>query len=207
MPFSRVIVHVDGNLVAQRTNPVAGVLPWLAIGCLVLGLLAPWPSYAEDVRVLNVSLRGGLSGHSPIGKKEIEQFQQSDVMATTRLPWEWYSESGLGVGTRLVTSGGALRAAGETAFIGTFVPGLAFGPKDGRFSLEIGGGFALLSQHKFGTQDMGGPFQFVWTTALRTAVYKAIGVGYCFQHMSDATFYGANGRGVDVHLFELSYRY
>jgi hypothetical protein len=173
----------------------------------MLVLLTPPPAYAEDVRMERVSIRGGLSGSSPIGSKELEHFHQYDVLATVRLPWEWYTESGMVIGTRLGISGGALMAAGDTALITTFAPGLSFGSTNGRFSFEAGGGFALLSQHKFGTQDMGGPFQFTWSVALRTAVYRAIGLGYCFQHLSDATVYGDNGRGVDLHMFEVSYRY
>ena len=100
-----------------------------------------------------------------------------------------------------------MRAAGDTAFITTIFPGFSFGPKDGRYSLDVGGGFALLSQHKYGTQDLGGAFQFTWSLALRALVYGPIGLGYFFQHLSDATMYGDNGRGVDIHLFELAYRF
>jgi len=209
-----MIEHNDGNLAMRRAHRVAGAfLIWLALGCLVLDFLVPAPSSAEgvrlfdDVSLLSVSVRGGFSGHSPIGKIELEDFQQYDIMAMARLPWEWYSESGWGVGTRLAASAGAITAAGDTGLVTTIAPGFSFGPKHGRYSLDIGGGFALLSQHKFGTQDMGGAFQFTWNIALRAAVYGPIGLGYDFQHYSDATLYGENGRGVDIHLFELTYRF
>lgn len=209
-----MIEHIDGNLATRKAGRVArAFLTWLALGCLVLGFLAPSPGSAEGVRLFDdvslysVSVRGGFSGHSPIGKIELEDFQQYDILAMARLPWEWYSESGWGVGTRWGLSAGAVRAAGDTAFITTFFPGFSFGKKDGRFSLDAGGGFALLSQHRFGTQDLGGAFQFTWNLALRAQVYGPIGLGYCFQHLSDATMYGDNGRGVDQHLFELTYRF
>ena len=32
-----------------------------------------------------------------------------------------------------------------------------------------------------------------------------LGVGYHFQHYSDATLYGQDSRGVDLHLIELIY--
>jgi hypothetical protein len=121
--------------------------------------------------------------------------------------WERYGESGWGVGTRVLTTAGVLKAAGETAFIGTFVPGIAFGPKDGRLSLEVGGGIALLSEYKFGNQNLGGPFQFVWDIGVRGGVMRNIGAGYWFQHLSDATIYGSQSRGFDLHMVELSYRY
>jgi Lipid A 3-O-deacylase (PagL) len=209
-----MIEHIDGSRATRRTHKAAGAfLIWLALGALVLDFLAPAPGSAEGVRLLDgvslmsVSVRGGLSGHSPIGKIELEDFHQYDIMAMARLPWEWYSDSGWGVGTRLSVSAGAITAAGDTGLVTTLVPGFSFGPKHGRYSLDIGGGIALLSQHKFGTQDMGGAFQFTWNLALRTQVYGPIGLGYDFQHYSDATMYGDNGRGVDIHLFELTYRF
>lgn len=209
-----MIEHIDGNRTMRRVRRAVGAfLPWFALGCLILDFLVPSTSSAEGVRLFDgvslssVSVRGGFSGHSPIGKIELEDFRQYDILAMARLPWEWYSESGWGVGTTFGVSGGAMQAVGDTAFITTIFPGLSFGPKHGRYSLDIGGGIALLSQHKFGTQDLGGAFQFTWSLALRAQVYGPIGLGYFFQHLSDATIYGDNGRGVDYHLFELIYRF
>lgn len=174
---------------------------------LVLFVSAPWLSQAEEIRLNSIGVRGGISGSSPIGEKETEYFQEYDVMANWSLPWEWYSESGWGVGTRLMGSVGAVTAEGDTAFISTLVPGFVFGKKDGWLSLEVGGGGALLSQHHFAHQDMGGAFQFVWDTAVRAKVYGGVGVGYWFHHMSDAGLYGHNGRGFDLHMIEVSYRF
>ena len=174
---------------------------------LALFLLAPSLSQGEEIRLNSIGIRGGVSGRSPIGAKETEYFQAYDVMANWSLPWAWYSESAWGVGTRLMASVGTVRAAGDTAFISTLVPGFVFGKKDGWLSLEVGGGTALLSQHQFAHQNMGGPFQFVWDTAVRAKVYRGIGVGYWFHHISDASLYGDNGRGFDVHMIEVSYRF
>ena len=165
------------------------------------------PSFAEEARLLAIGLRTGFSGNSLIGEEHLEHFQLYDVMASFALPWSWYSESGWGVGTRLLASAGALRSSGDTAFIGTLVPGIAFGDKRGRISLEIGGGAALLSQYEFANQNLGGPLQLVWDTALRLGLSKDFGVGYCFQHISDATVYGSNSRGFDLHMIELFYRF
>jgi len=180
---------------------------WLAIVGLALGILTPGPSRAEDTRLLAVGLRYGFTGGSPIGEEQQHHFQQYDAMAIVGLPWEWYSQSGWGIGTRFLVSAGALEATSETGFISTFVPGIALGSKDGRISLEAGGGAALLSEYKFGSQDLGGPFQFVWNIGIRSAVYRSLGVGYWFQHISDATIYGSGSRGFDLHMFEISYRY
>lgn len=182
---------------------------WLraAIAGLALFLVPPQLIQAETIHLESIGLRGGVSGSSPIGKQETQYFEGYDVMANWSLPWGSYTESGWGIGTRLMGSLGALQASNDTAFIATMVPGVVLGKKDGWLSLEVGAGFALLSQHHFENQNMGGAFQIVGDIALRAKVYKGIGVGYWFHHLSDATMYGDNGRGVDLHMFELSYRF
>lgn len=195
----------DGS--SQRHDKCQDPLSWLAIVCLALGILASGPSYAEDTRLLSVGLRYGFTAGSPIGEEQSRHFQQYDAMAIVGLPWEWSSQSGWRIGTRLQVSAGALGAAGETGFIGTLVPGIAIGTKNSSISLEGGGGIALLSRYQFGDQDLGGPFQFIWNIGIRGAVYRSLGVGYWFQHVSDATIYGSDARGYDLHLIELSYRF
>jgi len=175
-----------------------------ALGSVVM---TPELSRAEDIRFNSIGIRGGVSGGSPIGEKETQYFQEYDVMANWSLPWDWYSKSGWGVGTRFMGSLGAVTASGDTGFISTFVPGFVFGKKDGWIFVEVGGGFALLSQHHFAHQDLGGTFQFVWDNALRVNVYRGFWIGYWFHHLSDATLYGDNGRGFDLHMGEISYRF
>lgn len=178
-----------------------------ALVCLALCFLAPSSSFGEDSKLLAVGIRGGSSGLSLIGAEEIERFQEYDAFAMFRLPWQWYSESGWGIGTRFLVSAGALTAAGETGFLGTAMPVIELGPKSGRFSLGLGGGGGLVSDYTFGNQNLGGTFQWVWNVSLRTAVYRGLGLGYWFQHMSDATMYGKDSRGVDLHMLEISYRF
>jgi len=174
---------------------------------LVVFLVTPPLIQAEGIHLESIGLRGGVSGSSPIGKKETQYFTEYDLMANWSLPWGWYTDSGWGIGTRLMGSLGALKASDDTAFIATMVPGVVLGKKDGWLSLEVGAGFALLSQHHFENQNMGGAFQIVGDIALRAKVYKGLGVGYWFHHLSDATMYGDNGRGYDLHMIELSYRF
>lgn len=183
------------------------VWPGIVMLWLVIFLVIPPLIRADEIHLESIGLRGGASGSSPIGKKETQFFKEYDLMANWSLPWGWYSESGWGIGTRLMGSVGALGASDDTAFIATMVPGLVFGKKDGWLSLEVGAGFALLSMHHFANQDMGGAFQVVGDIALRAKVYRGIGVGYWFHHLSDATLYGDNGRGFDLHMIELSYRF
>jgi Lipid A 3-O-deacylase (PagL) len=172
---------------------------------LGLGLLTPAPSYADELRWLSIALRGGVTGPPVLGGEAAETFQQYDIAATLGLPWSWYSESGWGVGTRLLVSAGALTGAGDTGFVGTLVPLIAIGPQNSLFSLDLGVGGALLSRYEFGNQDFGGPFQVVLTFGLRVPVYRGIVIGYRVQHLSDATLYGSKTRGADLHMLELLY--
>jgi len=178
-----------------------------AVLCLGLCLLTPAPSRAEGVRLTSVGIRGGLTGFTVIGADERESFQRYDVVATVGLPGSWQSQSGWGLDTGLMVSAGILLGAGEAGFIGTLAPVLALRSEDGRFSLDAGLGGALLSKHKFGDQEWGGPFQLVLTWGLRVPVYRAIRVGYRYQHLSDADIYGNPSRGADFHMLELIYSF
>ncbi len=56
-------------------------------------------------------------------------------------------------------------------------------------------------------EDFGGPLQFILDLGVNYRVYKRFGLGYRFQHWSDASIHGTNNRGVEMHMLEFSYRY
>lgn len=185
----------------------AGTVERLALMGLVLCLLAPWPSRAEDLRWLSVGMRARVSEETVLGDVQPEAFQEYDAVASFGLPWGRYSQSGWGAGTRLMASAGALRGAGETALVISLIPVLALGSQDGRFTLDLGIGGALLSKHRFGTQDYGGPFQFALTLGAGVPLYERLGLGYRFLHYSDAGIYGSHTTGADFHMVEFTYRF
>jgi len=47
-----------------------------AMLCLALFLLTPAPSHADEFRLLNVGIRGGVDGPNVFGGDEKESFQQ-----------------------------------------------------------------------------------------------------------------------------------
>ena len=154
----------------------------------------------------SIRLRGRVSGGSPLGRERQSDFNQIDLAATIRLPWEKELGGGWMLGTRMLASIGALRGADETNGIMTVVPlDIVVGRKDGLIAIDVGGGGALLSDYKFGRQNFGGAGQFVWTFGVTSRLAGPLGVGYHFQHYSDATLYGQDSRGVDLHLIELIY--
>lgn len=161
---------------------------------------------SAQLRLESLAVRGGLSGSSVIGEEQQTDFNQVDLALTARLPWEWNVGTGWIIKTRLLTSAGVLRGSDETNGVFTLVPlDVIFGRKDGLISIDMGVGGALLTDYKFGNQNFGGPFQFVWTWGATSRFAGPFGAGYHFQHYSDATIYGSESRGVDLHLFEIIY--
>jgi hypothetical protein len=65
----------------------------------------------------------------------------------------------------------------------------------------------LLSAHRFGRQDYGGPFQFALTFGVTVPLYGRLDAGYRFLHYSDAGIYGGHTIGADFHMIELGYRF
>jgi hypothetical protein len=172
----------------------------------VLTVMAASISTAGEVRLESLAVRGGFSGSSVIGEEQQTDFNQVDLALAARLPWEWNVGTGWIIKTRLLTSAGVLRGSQETNGVFTLVPlDVIFGRKDGLLSIDMGVGVALLTDYKFGEQNFGGPFQFVWTWGATSRFAGPFGAGYHFQHYSDATIYGSESRGVDLHLFEIIY--
>jgi len=157
--------------------------------------------------LLSVSMRARVSNIDVLGGVAPEEFKEYDVAANFRLPWAWYSQSGWGTGIRLMASAGVLYGAGDTALVVSLIPLITFGSQDGRFSLDVGAGGALLSRHHFGTQDYGGYFQFALTAGVGVPLFKQLGAGYRFLHYSDAGIYGPHNMGADFHMIEFTYRF
>jgi hypothetical protein len=200
----------EKHMMARRKNHGARLLRQICP--LVAGLLALFSveiGYGSERDLMTVGLRGGISvkGESPLGEQMRENFVGADVFGVFRLPWSWYSASGWGVGTRLIASAGALSALEKVALVSSVAPVIALGAKDGSFTIDVGGGGGLVSAHRFGRHNLGGPFQFVATTGVSVALFRPVALGYRFQHYSDGTIYGSDTRGVDLHMIELSYRY
>lgn len=185
----------------------AGTAVRLALAGLVLCLLSPWPGQAEELRLLSVGMRARVSGATVLGAVQPETFQEYDAVASFGLPWELYSRSGWGVGTRLMASAGVLQGAGKTALVVSLIPALVLGSQDGRFTLDMGAGGALLSRERFDTQNYGGPFQFALTMGAGVPLYERLGLGYRFLHYSDAGINGSNTTGADFHMVEFTYRF
>ena len=142
-----------------------------------------------------------------LGKEQLESFSEYDVWASLRLPGKAYGASGWGVGSRLLASVGIFQGAGVNALVVSVLPVLAFGSQDGRFSVDLGAGLALLSRTVYGQQNFGGHLQGAMTFGASIPLYQRFGLGYRFMHYSDAGLHGSDTIGVDFHMLELNYRF
>ncbi len=182
-------------------------LAWLASAIFVLCALVSWPTRAGDLDLLSIGVRARVGEKTVLGKDAPESFREYDVVASIRLPWQRYSPSGWGIGTRLLASAGVLHGADTTALVVSAIPVLALGSQDGRFTVDFGAGLALISEHRFAQQDFGGPLQGALTFGVGVPLYRKVGVGYRFLHYSDWGAYGPDSIGVDFHMVELIYRF
>jgi len=170
---------------------------WLLL--LLLSIFSPRAANAEETDWIAVGLRAGFSATD-----RNEDFEQYEVFATYGLPWSWQLTPGWFVSTRAQLSAGALRGGGDTGFIGSVGPGIALSMAHGLILLDGGISAALLSEHQFGREDFGGPIQFVSHVGISFKLGANLGVGYRFQHMSNASIYNQNP-GLELHVLELSY--
>jgi len=186
-----------------HTQVVALCLLSLMISALPVRHCNAEDATSESTGRLAIGTRYGTNA----GTNERGAVDRVDVFGSWRTPYTWELTPGWDIGARLNASVGAIRSQGETGAVGTFVPALAISDTDNNISFELGAGLALFSKWEYGSvEDFGGPLQFVLDGGVNFRVYKHFGLGYRFQHWSDAGIYGAK-RGVDMHMIEFSYRY
>lgn len=204
-------------------------LIFLALG---LTLSSVGPSLASDYNLRSVSVRGAfdipdiniLEFDFDNAKNEFEHFNQYDIAVVIDLPWGWHLpyfycgasgdegcpsslESGWEIRWIANASTGVMTGGGSTAFMTTVGPGLALRKPSWRVGLDVGIGGALLTEHNFGVQDTGGPFQFIGHAGITFDIGWNLIFGARFHHMSDANLYGKGKRGVDLYMLSLGYNF
>lgn len=178
-----------------------------ALVTIAVGALAPWSTRAAEWELLSVGVRAQVWEQRVLGKEQPESFNEYDLVAAMRMPWDGPSFWGFEVNTRLLASAGVLQGADKTAFVASAIPALAFIRRDVPVTVEFGAGLALISEHRYGGQDYGGPLQFALTFSVGVPLYKRVGIAYRFMHYSDASAYGSDTIGADLHMLELTYNF
>ncbi len=191
----------------RRTVWVTAVLAvMVGVSCF-----QPVPAYSQAAdrwELLSVGIRGGLN-LPPVGipPGEKEDFEQYEAFGIIGFPESWEWPSGWETRWRLNVTAGVIRGAGDVGFVSELTPGIAFTNWEWNITLDFGTGFAYFGDETFGSQDFGGPFQIVGHGGLSYHFPGNVTLGWRFHHISDATLYGSNNRGVDFHFLELSYRF
>ena len=185
----------------QRIRTALRALAWLAVAAGVE------PCRAADVDLLSAGIRLRVGEKKVLGQQQPVSFHAFDVTTMVQLPWWMPLSADWRVEPRVMLSAGMLRGGDETALLVSAVPVVAFDWRDGRFTVDLGGGLALLSRHRYAEQDYGGPLQFALTFGITVPVYRRITLGYRFMHYSDAGAYGHGSIGADFHMHEMGYRF
>ena len=171
----------------------------LLVACCIYG--APELSTAaETFHLRSIGARAGLSATATEN-----YFHQYEAYAVCGLPWEWRTQSGWGVAPQLDLTAGLLRGEGRSAFIGSAGPGFNFGKKGFPLELDLGVSAAALSRDRFGNKDYNGTLQFISHAGLDFRLGSRLGLGYRFQHMSNAGLNGSANPGLNMHLLGLSW--
>jgi lipid A 3-O-deacylase len=131
-----------------------------------------------------------------------ENFRQYEIFTAYRLPWRYHMCPAVLISTRMEGTAGVLTRAGKSGFVGSLGPDIAMEFLKGRVSLAGGASVAALSEHSFEDQNLGGWFQFISHVGANFRLTEHLGIGYRFQHMSNACIYDKNP-GVDLHMLEL----
>jgi len=150
-------------------------------------------AYADSIGV-----RGAVAD-----TKSEEDFEAYEVFVVADLPWGWDTDGGSRIQTQIEITGGALRAAGETGFLGTLGPRLAF--VTDRITFDLNVGVAALGRTRFGDQDFGGRSQFIGQAGLSFALTKRLNAGIRYRHMSDVDMH--DGHDLNLVLVESSWDY
>lgn len=160
---------------------------------------------AAEARWDAVGVRAGADltdGHGSCSN----DFELYQLFANYLLPFQWRRSSALELRTVLDASAGALRRRSDTGFIASFGPSLALAMFSDRLEIDGGVAVAYLSLHNYPGRDLGGPIEFVSHVGIGVYPLGKIGIGYRFEHISNANLYRCNP-GVNLHAVELKYRF
>lgn len=154
---------------------------------------------ASDWRMLG--LRAGISDN-----RNEEDFRQYEASAARDLPLSWYPGTDWALTAYLEANAGVLTGGGSEAFVASVGPGFYFTGLKDSIGIYLGVNPTIISRHRFGDDDLGGPFQFTSHIGIDFNITRHFAVGYRIQHMSNFVFYDSNP-GLNLHMLEAVYRF
>ena len=173
--------------------------------CIILALVlidvAPPPLWGSEIVWQSIGLRGGVNDD-----RNDEDFEQYEGFAIWPLPWSHQWDFGWSLGTYLEANAGGLSGGGTSAFVGSIGPGIYITGMEGIVEISMGINPTVISKHKFGDENLGGPIQFTSHVGLNFIFTDHVHIGYRLQHMSNGIIYEHNP-GLNTHMIELGYHF
>jgi hypothetical protein len=146
---------------------------------------------------------GGRVGTN-VGDDARSVLHRYDVQAQWALPWRWRLQ-GVTLNPLVEATAGLLHNNYASALVGSVTAGADLTAGTTGFYLSATAGLLLVSDYRLGPEDFGGPLQGAFGASLGFRISKRLSLGYRYDHFSDAGLYGADNRGVDMHMLELRY--
>lgn len=166
---------------------------------LILGLC--WTDHcAADPYSGYLGLRAGMSPDS-----KDDHLRQYELFAVYPLPWELRGGSGWGVATQLEFAAAVLYGFEEYGFLASAGPAISVGKPGFPLDMDLGISAAFLTRDEFGPRDYNGYVQFISHLGFDYRFSRTIGVGYRFQHMSNAGMNGEQNPGVNMHMLSVNW--
>ena len=159
------------------------------------------PENPKAVEEFAVGARIGWSD-----QRNEEYFRKYEAFFNWYLPWAWRPGWGLTLASRLDFTGAAVSGAGEVGFLGSVGPSAALRKAGWPVQIELGVAPAFLSKAVYGKEDLSGHIQFLSHGGLILFPLPFLGIGYQYQHMSNADIQQPNP-GLNIHSLEVSYRF
>lgn len=174
--------------------------PSLLLFCAIALSLVPTSSMAAESFWSTLGVRGGMSADD-----KDSNLRQFELFARYQLPWELRSRSGWGIGTQVEVTAGLMNASGDNGLIGTIGPSITLGNPGFPLFVDLGISAAGLTRDTFGNRDYNGYGQFISHGGLNYRFSDKLGVGYRYQHMSNAGMNGSSNPGLNLHMIGLSW--
>lgn len=157
------------------------------------------PEFVRADEKRQIASRIGISSHIIY-----EDFVLYDLFIAYPLAGQNLDSSRTCLSWQLHATAGMLSAAGKNALLVAIGPALTWKKSGGRIALTGGFNFAYVSRYEFGNAHIGGPVQFFSHFAVECLITQDFGVGYHFQHLSNADIYYHNP-GMNLHSISISY--
>ena len=145
---------------------------WMIL-VLLLVSLATRPAAGNEIVWRSIGLRGGVYD----GRND-EDFKQYEGFGAWSLPWIWHPHINWTIGTYFEANAGVLRADGESAFVGSIGPGIYFSGFNNKLDISMGINPTIISKHKFGDENLGGPIEFTSHIGLNLNFGRHFTIGF-----------------------------